>query len=227
MLRYLAVMLLLTPAASGARGGQPLSCLVEPRYATMRVAGHGWAWRGDEDRHGPCQAVPTDAWEPRPSKGTSFVVHAEGPSGSGRFWTVTVGVLRPHEKNPSRGFCLATSTVGWRTLQRFDGSPLPWIADRDGDGKPELIIWDSFPLSAEPSLAEYGLVAWVHEIDGAGNFAINWDQSRKLAGELAASYRTALGRGQPVLQDIRDKAAQALAAFSAGACVVAAEPARR
>jgi hypothetical protein len=193
----------------------------------MRVPEHGFVWLRGEDHAGPCEAVPTEAWLKRSSKGTSFVVRADGPSGSGRYWTVTVGVVRPHEKNPSRGFCLATSTVGWRTLQRFDGSPLPWTADRDGDGRPELIIWDSFPFSAEPSLAEYGLVAWVYEIDGSGNFAINWGKSRKLAGELAASYRKAPGRGRPVLQDIRNKAAQALAAFSAGACVVATEPVRR
>ncbi|MBM3745183.1 MAG: hypothetical protein FJW34_05250, partial [Acidobacteria bacterium] len=75
-------------------------------------------------------------------------------------------------------------------------------------------------MRAEPSLAEYGLVAWVYETDGAGNFTVNWGKTRALAGELAASYRRAPGPGQEALQVIRDIAAQALAALASGACVV-------
>jgi len=223
MLRFLAVALLMEPVSAGVYGGPPPSCLMAPRHVAMGVPEHGFVWLRGEDHAGPCEAVPADAWLRRPSKGTSFAVRAEGASGSGRYWTVTVGVTRPQEKEPHRGFCLGTSTVGWRTLQRFGSSPLSWIADRDGDGRPELIIWDSFPLRAEPSLAEYGLVAWVYETDGAGNFTVNWGKTRSLAGELAASYRRAPGPGQEALQVIRDIAAQALAALASGACVVPVE----
>jgi hypothetical protein len=111
-----------------------------------------------------------------------------------------------------------TSTVGWRTLQEFD-KPLAWIADRDGDRKPELIIWNSFPLrGADSTAADYGLVAWVYQVDAEGRFTIDWTLSRKMAAELAAAYRRPLNRDDALLRQIRRQAAQALESFAAGSC---------
>jgi len=55
---------------------------------------------------------------------------------------------------------MSASTVDWRTLQRYSEGPLPWLDDVDDNGRPEFILWDSFALHDEASLAEYALVAW-------------------------------------------------------------------
>jgi hypothetical protein len=223
---FLLVMLLLEAAAAIAVAAQPPACLMEPKHPAIQVPGRGLRWLQGEDLEGACDAVLTSAWVRLLSKPFDILVYADGPSGSGRFWTVTVGLASKQQKDPSRGFCLQTSTVGWRTLQQFRRSPLPWTDAGNGKGSPRAIIWDSFPLSAEASSAEYGLVAWVYQADSTGRFTIDWGMSRKIAAELAAAYRTPLGRDQTWLQPLRDTAAQALAAFATARCTTRAERAR-
>ena len=116
-----------------------------------------------------------------------------------------------------RGFCLVTSTVGWRTLQQLKGSPLPWAADLNGDGRAELIIWDSFSLREGASQAEFGLVAWVYQVDPKGVFTIDWGLSRQMARELASAYWQPL-KPDASLQALRITAAQALEAFASERC---------
>lgn len=59
---------------------------------------------------------------------------------------------------------MTTSTAGWRTLRQYRRISLLWLEDLDQDGEAELIIWDSFPLKENASMAEYGLVAWVYRL---------------------------------------------------------------
>lgn len=209
--------------AALADADQRPQCLMEPRYLTMKLPKRGLVWLEGQEFDGACDPVTTTRWMRSPSKEFDLLVHADGPSGSGRFWTVTVGVARKGKTAPRRGFCLETSTAGWQTLRNFEKSPLPWIDDQDSDGTGELIIWDSFPLSGEASSAEYGLVAWVYRLDQKGGFEIDWSLGRKIAGELAAAYRTPLMNDQD-FQGVRDRVAEALNAFAAEEC--AAETAR-
>ena len=220
MFKYLLLTLLVAASAVVADGEQGPSCLMEPTHRAMQVPEEGLVWLEGEELHGACDAVLAKKWVRRPSKTFDLLVYADGPSGSGRFWNVTVGVVRKQDTHPSRGFCLTTSTVGWLTLRHFKKLPLPWIEDQDGDGSPELIIWDSFPLSEEASLAEDGLVAWVYQVDPNGRFTLDWSLSRTMAGELAAAYRN------PPELSIRARGAEALEAFANGACTMRGERAR-
>jgi hypothetical protein len=184
----------------------------------MDVPKNGFQWLANEDFRGPCDKVSDTAWTRFVSKQFILYVYADGPVGSGRFWNVSVGFSTREEAKPKRGFCFVTSTIGWRTLQEFDQVPLRWLSDENADNKPELIIWDSFPLSDEPSMAEYGLVAWVYQIDRTGKCKIDWDLSRKKASEIATSYRKPLANNGSTLDFLRGIAAAALEDFASGKC---------
>lgn len=113
---------------------------------------------------------------------------------------------------------LSTSAPSRRTLQNYKRTPLPWLADLDADGAAELLIWGSFPLSDDPSLAEYALVAWVYRPDAEGTFAIDWGLSRKIAAELAEAYRAPTTEGGRWGDALRAKASQDLEAFAHERC---------
>jgi hypothetical protein len=128
---------------------------------------------------------------------------------------VTVGVGPANAAEPRRGFCLETTTIAWRRLvaglrarDRQDSLPAPlrWLEDVDRDGRPELVIWSSFPLSEEGLPIESGLVAWVYEADSTGRFAIDWSATRARARQLASLYPPA------------DSVRQALEGLAGGAC---------
>lgn len=157
--------------------------------------------------------MPPDKWIRQPSGSFDLFVHADGPSGSGRYWKVTIGVAKKKQSRPVRGICLLTSTAGWRTLQEWKKTPLVWIDDLDDDGKAELIIWNSFPLREEASLAEHGLMAWVYRVDSENSLEIDWDQSRKMARELAGAYRSSINPATSYLRPLRTEAAEALERF--------------
>ncbi len=116
-----------------------------------------------------------------------------------------------------------TSTLGWRTLQAFRQSPLQWIDDVDADGNAELIIWDSFPIFENPSMASFGLMAWVYRPVSPELLLIDWALSRRMARELAQAYRMPLRTGS--LTELRAKAAEALELFAREGCT--SEPQRR
>ncbi len=191
--------------------------MMTPRYTTMQLPERGFQWLPGEDLQGECDPVPADAWLRQHGKTLDIFVQTQGPSGSGRYWTVTIGVAAGLTKRPVRGFCFQASTAGWRTLQRFGASPLQWIR-KGRDGAPELVFWDSFPVTAESSsVAESGLVAWIFTLHSKGGFAIDWSESREQAEELAASYRVPLP-GQASIQALRNAAARDLTEFATGAC---------
>lgn len=226
MTRHLMFALLAMTAGTAAGQGKQLQyCPMEPAHLEFRVPKKALTWLAGETFSGACDDVPGTVWMKVPSKAFDVWVHADGPSGSGRFWILTVGVGPARAAKPDRGFCLSTSTVGWRTLQRFGEAPLPWVGDSDKDGNAELVIWDSFPLSEDPSMAEYGLVAWVYEMNSRGVFRIDWNLSRRMAERIAAAYREPLEEA-PGLQVLRRKASEALEAFAREGCRIRPSSAR-
>jgi hypothetical protein len=119
-----------------------------------------------------------------------FFVRARGPAGSGRFWTLAFG-LPGDDEAPAVGFVASTSTVGWRNTPSRAG-PLVWSRDLDGDGRPELLFWSSFPLVDETraSNAEFALVAWVYRLaPDAPALRLDWELTRAHAAKLARVYR--------------------------------------
>jgi len=95
---------------------------------------------------------------------------------------------------------------------------LSWLDDLDNDGRAELIIWSSFPLRKDPSLAEYGLIAWVYRLTSDDSLAIDWGLSRRMAREVAEAYRSPLDSTDPYLGLLRTEAADALERFADERC---------
>ena len=193
----------------------PLPCLMRPDHFQISLPRKGFTWLDGDELSGGCGNVPAEKWIRNSSGSFDLFVYANGPSGSGRYWKVMIGVARRQHSKPIRGVCLRTSTVGWRTLQRYKRAPLAWLDDLDKDGKAEFILWSSFPLREDASLAEYGLMAWVYRVDSENSLAIDWELSRKMAREIAKAYRTTSYPGP-----LRAEAAAALERFVDERCSV-------
>ena len=95
----------------------------------------------------------------------------------------------------------------------------------DEDGKLEIFIWDSFPLSHEPSMAEFGLVVWVYELQARDIFTIDWELTQRMADELAKAYGPSTG-DRLWVSDLRQNASEALHALASKECSIRAETAR-
>ena len=94
------------------------------------------------------------------------------------------------------------------------------------DGRPELVLWESFPLSVDASAADYGLVAWIYEYDLGNYLALDWRASRDMARDIAAAYRLPLTDATIATQEQRTRAADLLDDFAAGRCESRADPHR-
>lgn len=231
MLRTLLLALLSTVPAGAASGqvappptpeerASPPACAMAPARPVIRIPASGMSWLAGEELSGKCEAVPDSDWRRTPGRSLDLLVHADGPSGSGRFWTLTAGIATRGAARAPRGFCLQTSTIGWRTLQAFAGTPLPWGEDLDADGEPELVTWESFALNREGSPEAQALVGWVYRASAEGAWGIDWELTRRLAGELAAAYRAPLEGDDERLRELRGKASAALESLATGACSV-------
>jgi hypothetical protein len=204
-------------AATAAVGQQQAQCALRPMSPDIDLPTRG-VTRVSPTNDGRC--APAGTWARMASDSLDVLVAAEGPAGSGRYWNVTIGLARPDEDSLLRGVCMVTTTLGWRTLQ-VDGEvslPMPWLADRDRDGRPEVLVWNDFPLRREASPAEYGLVAWVYEFDGHQRFVFDKQLTRAVAGQIAAAYRTP--SDDPFRKERRMAAARALELLASGRCTI-------
>ena len=195
-------------------------CLMRPPCETIQIPDQGFTWLDSNLYADPCAVVDDSMWMRQPADSFDLMVATDGPHGSGRYWTVTIGIAETKKKTPHRGICLETTTIGWRTLRNFNNVPLPWVGDRDEDGLAEIIIWDSFPLHEEASMAEFGLIAWIYEIELAGVFCIDWQLSRELAAEIAAAYHKPVDGINEWIQKLRNDAARNLEMFASEKCTV-------
>lgn len=195
-------------------------CLVKPNQVEIRLPDRGFNWLKGEDQSGECRDVPAGKWMRAPAGSGDLFVYVDGPAGSGRYWTFTVAVGGSRDMRPTRGVCFTTSTVGWGTLQHFKNGPLPWLEDLDHDGKAEVIVWESFPLHKEASMAEFGLVAWVYRLAPAGTLSLDLKLTRQMAREIAAAYRSPLASSDAMLEPLRAEAAAALEQFAGEGCSV-------
>jgi hypothetical protein len=191
----------------------PPPCLVRPDHFQLRLPRHGFKWAEGEEAAGRCEDLPAKKWLRQPSGSFDLFIYADGPSGSGHYWKVTIGVAMRKQSKPIRGICLTTSTVGWRTLQQWKNGPLAWLDDLDDDGKAEVIIWNSFALGEEAIMAESGQMAWVYRVESENSLVIDWDLSRKMALKIAQAYRSSLDSTTPYSGPLRAEAANALEQF--------------
>ena len=196
-----------------SHGQENPTCRVNPPFQKIEFPAQGFAWMEEDLFPDSCMVADDTMWVIQPADSLTLMVATDGPHGSGRYWTVTIGIAGPGNNLPDRGICLQTSTIGWRTLQRFKKIPLPWLDDLDGNGQPDLIIWDSFPLHEEVSMAEFGLMAWVYEINPSGILEINWPLSCQFAIEIAEAYRQPLDGSDERFQKRRNEIASHLENF--------------
>ena len=109
MNKYLILVILFASSMIfAADGEQRLNCLVDPFLLVMQTPKKGFVWLENQDSHQVCDASLEHEWDRFSSQTYDLWVSAEGPFGSGRYWTVTVGVAENQEMNPGRGFCLST-----------------------------------------------------------------------------------------------------------------------
>ena len=207
-------------------GGASLpECLMKPELLTLSLPRDRFVPLEKEELGefaGPCEVFEDTEWMRMPAGSRDLLVSADGPSGSLRYWHITVGVAQRTERKPSRCLYLETSTVGWRTLQRYKDLPLRWLDDLDGDGNAELIIWDSFPLYKEAELNAFGLIAWVYRLVSEESLAIDWGLSRRMARDIAKAYHAPLERRtDPFINVLRAQAAAALEQFAEERCTIA------
>jgi len=194
-------------------------CRMNPPWGTIQMPESGFA-SIDPVGEGECMDSLAGKWERYAGKSYDLMLVLDGPGGSGRYWFNTVGVVENKETEPVRGICFETSTIGWRSLQGFENRSLPWAEDVNGDGDPELIIWDSFFLSDYEGMlyAPYtALMAWVYRTSDGEKFELDWEMSRKFAGRIAVEYRKSLP--DPDLKIIREEAVVALETFANEGCI--------
>lgn len=224
----LLAALVAAPDAGAAPPDPPsVACLMAPARRELSFPARGFTWLPGEELSGRCPTVARGRWTRAGTGRGALRIHLEGPSGSGRYWTVTAGLSEGGGVPPARGFCVQTSTVGWRTLRAFRRTPLPWLEDLDGDGAPELILWDSFGLPGGLSQAESGLVAWVYRPKPDGVLQLDGELTRRLARELAEAYRAPVAAAGPALGQLRGRAADALEQLADGRCRLEREAAER
>jgi hypothetical protein len=209
--------LLLAAPAVAEEGSLPMCSLEAPRES-IAVPAIGFQWLDGGDFEGSCDGISVEG-AVRGSSGDRVVfVQADGPAGSGRFWSVSVGVGDGSASTPERGVCTSTSTVGWRTLRQYSRGALPWLEDLDGDGDDEFVLWVSFPLQEFASMSGYGLAAWVYRWDLEGSLVLDWELSRGMARTIAQEYRAALPSTIEDPGERRETAAEALELFASEAC---------
>ena len=202
---------------SSAPSTRPACRMVPPR-AVFEIPAKGMVWMASGEE-GACDEVDANHWVRESAGDGDLVVYADGPEGSGRFWEVTVGLAPAHGLWPDRGFCFMATTLGWRSLQSYERTPLEWLRRADRDGVPELVIWDSFQAGDSESPPDSAIVAWAYRLSG-DSLVFNLESTKQLAEDLAGSYRTSLPNEHAYLREVRDKAVRHLTALASGECVL-------
>ncbi|NKB98933.1 MAG: hypothetical protein GKR90_10630 [Pseudomonadales bacterium] len=138
------------------------------------------------EKGNPCR-VEGDDWTLHTRAGANdpLGVHSWFKGGSGRYWSIAIN-------NGGNGWiCLSTSTLGWRTLQKFDDGPLPWTRDFDGDGLNEFIYWQSSALGQSIS-SGYGLAARVYRIRGRSELVLDSIATLIIRRHLIMAYQRSM-----------------------------------
>ena len=197
----------------------PAECRMKPSWTSLSIPDSGFIELNEDGTTALHEDIPETGWVRGTGRESDLLVHADGPSGSGRYWRITVGFAAKNRNAPTSGVCLSATTIGWRTLQSFK-TPIRWVEDKDGDGDPELVLWESFSLEEDPTALEFGLMAWVYKSDTLGALALDIGLSRSMAGEIALAYRAPKDNTDSRLNALREKAAALLELFASGRCEI-------
>ncbi|MBU3915412.1 hypothetical protein KKA14_07740 [bacterium] len=187
------------------------ACTFKPPFQSALIPENGLIWLDEDFSEDPCGDILELEWMSWPGDSLDFFIKTKGPVGSGRYWTVLFGLAEKNRMVPDRGICLKTETLGWRILQEFDQIPIPWIADLDNDGLPELIIWKSFPVDSSSAL-----MAWIYKLDSDKQIVLDKQLTQQFAIRLVASYQKPLNSAHPSLNRLRAIAVKLLNEFING-----------
>jgi hypothetical protein len=196
---------------------QAARCAMSPRHGTIALPRSGMHWLPSSEDRGTCDAAAASDWRRAASGDTQLWVAADGPGGSGRYWTVTVGA-GAGRVGPPRGVCLTTTTIGWRTLRAFESRALSFLEDVDGDGAAEFVLWDSFPLREEGTSATMAIAAWAYGLRG-DSLVLSLSGTRRMAARIAAAYRVPMEVDE-LTSTLRADAARVLGDLAEGRCTV-------
>jgi hypothetical protein len=136
-----------------------------------------------------CEPGSSDCFQATMRGGRKATLSVIGPEGSGRFVSLGLSV------DAKRFACITASTVGWRYLfpvgERL--APLPWLADVDGDGDAELIVWTRLPWG--DSEVTNALMPVVYVLDG-DRLVRRDDRAKALRVKVAGAYHELASRGE-------------------------------
>jgi hypothetical protein len=128
-----------------------------------------------------------------PMAGLDAALVVDGPVGSGRYSALGLAIA---DGATIRFVCVTASTVGWRHLHEVASAlaPLPWLADLDGDGSAEMVVWGRLPFGH--SEVENGLVPAVYSLER--DRLIRRDRAgASVARRVADAYRVLQSGGDP------------------------------
>jgi hypothetical protein len=222
MLRFLnsslvMILIALPVQLSANPANGKINCQMQASYSIIDFPVSGLTWLPNQTHSGVCPDTALNLWKPIQNN-QHIMVHADGPHGSGRYWTITVVIPGMSQNRKERGACLKTTTLGWRTLQHYWRTPLPWLADLDSDRQAEIIIWDSFPLIENATQADYALMAWVYRLVNNSSLKLDRELSRQLAAELSTAYQVEIPEASDSLLMRRDRASKLLDSFAQQQC---------
>jgi len=178
----------LFPALATADG-----CPFWPKHREVDVPASGFVVLGWNATPSTCDHDTLGRWVKESGPDHDLFLHLDGPHGSHRDWTIHVGIGPTGSEAPQRGVSFESSTVAWGTSADFRGVRLPWLEDVDGDGRVEVIVWDSVSvLSGDdetPPQFPAALVGWAYEITTDARLVSDWPATRRTMVDISDVYR--------------------------------------
>jgi hypothetical protein len=147
-----------------------------------------------------------DDWSIEEINENNLIMKYTMHEGSGRYWTIGIGKKSSVSDTLISGVYFNTTTIGYRTMQKFIDGALPWVKDFNGDGKNEIIIWSSFMAFGTETNSDYGLIAWVYELSDKNKFKINVSMTIQIWDKIIESYKmTRTQRSEHIIQLIENE----------------------
>jgi hypothetical protein len=168
-------------------------CPFWPKHREVDVPASGFVVLGWNATPSTCDHDTLGRWVKESGPDHDLFLHLDGPHGSHRDWTVHVGIGPTGSEAPERGVSFESSAVAWGRSADFRGVRLPWLEDVDGDGRVEVIVWDSVSVlsgdDGTPPQFPAALVGWAYEITTDARLVSDWPATRRTMVDISDVYR--------------------------------------
>lgn len=152
--------------------------IIEPRYDTLHIPSNEIVLLDEE---AGCHN-DINEWDSIKLEGSELIVKYHFHSGAGRYWTIGIS------NSDSSGLYVNTTTIGYRNLKQYIDGALPWKYDFNKDGIDEFILWDSFLAFESQTNGDFGLIAWVYEINKNNLLIFNKKYTCKIWDKIIQSH---------------------------------------